>query len=375
MEFPLTQTPTYADLWGWYDEVRQSAIQTSNEPILRAMDLHNEGWRNRERDPQHTLSLWNEAKLLARVAGNAWLALYYGYWCCEALTFYLDDTKVGLDEAVKLVVEASKPEYRQCPVLGRVYRMLIDAYSLTDVLGYENSIREMLTYIAESIPVDVDTHSLLVAHQLVLATETGDLKGAFEWANRYLEVSEHSDFRKTTAHLTMCQLHHLRGQYAQALAYAQTAEMSAQRSRRVASRAVAFAWQALILHEMGKVEESHLLFQRATSVRAGLGTKPSGTYYDVLSKYHERRGETEIALQLRERAVNEVCGTGQFYGECKARLLYACLLGRLGQPMDTALASTREATKLLIAPHKFLPKIEMVERGIYDEKILWGLVD
>jgi len=371
----LTQTPTYADLWGWYEEVRQSAIQTSNEPILRAMDLHNEGWRNRERDPQHTLTLWNESKILAQVAGNTWLALYYGYWCCEALTFYLDNIRDGLDESVKLVVEANKPEYRHCPVLGRVYRMVIDAYSLTDVLGYEENIREMLTFIEASSPVDVDTHSLLVAHHLVLATESGDLKGAYEWANKYLEVSEHSDFRKTTAHLTMCQLHHLREQYAPALAYAQTAELAAQRSRRVASRAVAFAWQALLLHEMGKPDEAHLLYQRATSVRAGLGTKPSGTYYDVLSKYHELRGEIEPALQLRQRAVDGVSGTGQLYGECKARLLYACLLGRLGQPIDAALASVREAAQRLIAPQKFQPKIEMVERGIFEEKIIWGLVD
>jgi ATP/maltotriose-dependent transcriptional regulator MalT len=173
----------------------------------------------------------------------------------------------------------------------------------------------------------------------------------------------------------MCQLHHLRQQYSQALAYAQTAEIAAQRSRRIASRAVAFAWQALLLHEMGKVEDSNLLYQRATSVRAGLGTKPSGTYYDVLSKYHERRGEADTALQLRERSVAEVTGTGQLYGECKARLLHTCLVGRLGKSIDAALTATRQAAQHLVAPTKFLPKIEMVEQGIYEEKIIWGLVD
>ena len=362
--------PTYVNLWGWFYDLRQTAFAEGNKDVLRSIALHSEGWENRERDPHRTLAMWQEARSLAQKQGQSWLALFHGYWCCEAILGYLDDVKAGLDAAVKLSVESYKPEYRDCPVVGQAQRILVDAYIRTDILGYEPQIREALDYIETSIPLPESTYRLLMAHRSRLEYECGTLTEAHVWARKFLDLSERSDFHRSIALLWLCNLDYRLGRTDKLLDYANSALVSAKRSQRLGSQATAYLWQAVLLAEQGEVVRAAGFQRQAVMLRTSIGTQPDDVYDDLLTEYYEHADEPDKAVAWREDRIQYLTAREQYYWAFMEQVKYACLLGRLGRPIEATLASATQTANKLLKPAPLLAKLEQVAEGNHDEQAI-----
>jgi hypothetical protein len=358
----------YVDIGRWAMEVRQHAQQTNNELILKSFELDDDAWETREQDPQRSMSLWQEAIKFAEAANHYCLALYYRYWLCEALTFYMADVRAGMDAVMRMIVEARKPHYAQCPVLSDVYRIAIDVYMSIDPLGYEPKIREMIEFVENNIMLDLGTHCLIMHEQSVLAYELDDLNGAYEWALKCLELSQPSYFQMTAANLWLSYLSFRKGEVPTALNYARTGELYARRSRRGYSLVMALLFQAVFTLYQEDEAEAERLYNAAMAQQATIDRRPSGVYYDLQFTYHKLRGDLATAVQWREKAVQVMMTTGELYAECKARLKLVCALGQMQQDITAELERTRTTAARLLVPERFLHKVEQVARGNFDER-------
>src|SRR5215510_736492 len=144
-----------------------------------------------------------------------------------------------------MTIEARKPQYRNCTVLARAYRVLLDAHVLIDPVGYEDKIRETLAYMENEIALDHDTHCILEARKANLAFALDDFEEARDAALRYLEISESSEFQKSSAYLMLCGHAYHDGDLETTMSLAIDAEMCARRVARKKRTSTALAWQAL----------------------------------------------------------------------------------------------------------------------------------
>ncbi|MBN1286308.1 MAG: hypothetical protein JXB47_12995 [Anaerolineae bacterium] len=362
----------FVDLWGWFDSFYFAAVRAGDHRRQEMVQLYRRAWRYLETDPPQGLALFEQGRALADQLDEPCWRLFFDYWCCEAQVFYLDDLNTGLTNAVRLVVEARKPHYSACPILGRVYRILLDVYVFIDPVGYEDKICETLAHMERDIPLDHDTYCLLEARRVALALALDRFKEAEELSFSYLARSEPSTFRKSHAYSLLAYLNYLRGDFALALEYIEASEQCARRVDIKASVAQGLAWQALLSRRRGDELAAQSFYRQATAQMAQLGRKPSGMYYDALCDYHEFGGDADHALRLRDRQIDDIRGTGELFAECEYRLGRCRLLGRMGQPLTSALTETREVAARLLKPAHFLAKVARVEAGDYTDPLrMW----
>ena len=89
-----------------------------------------------------------------------------------------------------------------------------------------------------------------------------------------------------------------------------------------------------------------------------------GTYYHTLCEYYELTGDIERAYNLRQEqmiAITALSLTEQSF----AHLHYCRLLGRMGKPLDTALANARALTKNMKRADLYLEHVQRIEDGKY----------
>ncbi len=349
-----------ADLWGWFDRFYWEAWRAGDLERLKLVELYHHAWDYMETDPKRAVGYLEQGRAAAqRLAEYCWV-LFFDYWLAETHLFYLDDLKEGMDRAVRTAVEARKPAYESCPVRGRVYRILVDAYMARDPIGYLDKIRETSAYMEQHLPLDDDTRYLLQARRARLAQILDDPETANAEALRFLAISEHSDFQQTYAYSLLAEFAYQRGDLSLALKYAQDGEQCALRSDRRASLAALLAWQALLLYRLGDTATAASRQRQAEARCATLGIIPYETYYDAICEYYEQSGKPDTALALRGQQLKEAQQAGSAFSICECLLERCKLFKRTGQTEALAreLAAARAAAAQLLAPDYYLKKLD-----------------
>lgn len=356
-----------ADLWGWAHGYYWNAAGEGNTKKLRVSSLHYEAWRKFEHNPDEALATLDEGLLLAQELNESWWTVFYNYWRTEAFVFYIGDMNKGLDLAVRNAVEVRKPSYLQYPGVGRVYRVLLDAYVFRDPIGYEDKINETIETMENDIPLDSDTRYLLQARRSQMDYIMGRKQSAKEKAQVYLAMCEGSAFRLMHAYELLCDYAYNEQEYEQALAYAIEMEEQSRRCGKKSGIVVAYEVRAVIARKQGYEDEAREHFRIKLSHESHLGTKRGSFSYDLMCEYHELGGESDKSWALREKQLEEVVGKGFFYEECWIRLKRCRLLGRMGKPIDDELKETHLAAEKLLKPQLFLEKVKKVENGDFSE--------
>jgi hypothetical protein len=353
-----------ADLWRWFDQIHFEAHQNRNSHVLRSIQLYHQGWNIRERYPAQALALWKEAARLATEGGNPCLALYHEHWCIEAYLFYVFDIKAGLDAAVKMIVEARKPQYAECPILARVYRVLLEAYLCTDPFGYAADIFDTIRYVRQHIDMDDDTAQLLIGREMVLSVAFEEYEEALELGYKYIEVSEGNSFRLSHAFTMQCEIAAFLGDYTAAYDHAVSAAQQARRRGDTrATLAEALAWQAFMLLKQGDPEAAARLRQESLNIMSGLTMRPFDSFYLARCLYAEHQGDLDLALKLRRHELSELVGTGQYYTEFYCQTQICRLLVLMGQPVEDEVTAARETMRHLIDPSIPERKLEAALQG------------
>lgn len=347
----------FVDLWGWYDRFRLDALRQQDTNRQQLTQLFDEAWPQFETSPQKALASLKQARHLAEQLREKCWMVFFDYWQCEVYLFFIADYATALDLAVRNAVEARKPEFDECPVRPRVFRVLVDIYLHLDPIGYEQQILENLNYL-ESQPVDLDSWRLIEARRASLEVEFERWDAAEAAAHRYMARSGNSDFRLIHAHYLLCKIAYERSQYDQALQHALEGERYARRESRQRSIALFVLWQALFTRKSGDEARANQLFRAAMS-RASQVESAFGSFYEVLSDYHQLGGEYDAALKALDRQLAEAVQTGSAYEECDVRVERCELLKKMSAPQLTdEIREARATANRMLKPEWFLSKLD-----------------
>ncbi|MEL6310031.1 MAG: hypothetical protein AAFR81_08615 [Chloroflexota bacterium] len=354
------------DLWGWFNRFAAQAI-ISGDPLRQQMTLlYDKGWESlRAEKHDNALDYFETALQIARQLQLPCWVLFFDYWCAETLIFYKNTYQAGLDRAVRMIAGAHKDDYVDCPVRGRAYYTLMYIYYAMDVIGYEDKIREMITFMEREIPLDDDTFQRMQYTQAALAQATEDYTTAEHIIQQYLNMTIGNAHRQSGGFNMMRLIAYARGDIAQAYEYALQSETHARYARLQNSVAIAILFRASHALRLGKEDEAHTLHQRGMTHFERYHLRPLPAYYDAICEYHELAGNLPKARFLRQeqRRAMETIGSPHYIAH--AHLAYARLLGRLGEDTSDALQTTRQKADALLKPAHFLGKVDAVEGGNY----------
>ena len=286
--------------------------------------------------------------------------MFFDYWQCEVYLFFIANYTAALDLAVRNAVEARKPDYDDCPVRPRVFRVLVDTYLHIDPIGYEQQIMENLDYL-ESQPLDLDTWRLLEARRASLAVELERWPEAEAATHRYIARSGSSAFRLIHGHYLLCKVAYERQQFDAALQHALEGERYARRETRQRSIALFVLWQALFARQAGDESRAGQLLRAALS-RAARVESAFGSFYEILGDFYQLGGEYEAAQRALDRQLDEALQTGSAYEECDVRVERCRLLMKQGLPAADELQLARAAAGHMLKPDWFLGKLEDLGR-------------
>jgi len=346
----------FVDLWGWYDRFRLEAARQQDANRQQLPKLFDEAWPLFETSPQKALASLKQARQLAEQLHEKCWMVFFDYWMCEVYLFFIANYTIALDLAVRNAVEARKPEYDECPVRPRVFRVLVDIYLHIDPIGYEQQILENLDYL-ESQPVDLDSWRLIEARRATLEVEFERWDAAEAAAHRYMARSGNSEFRLIHAHYLLCKIAYERDQPDVALQHALEGEKYARRESRQRSIALFVLWQALFARTAGDEAKANQLFRAALS-RATQVESAFGSFYEVLSDYHQLGGDFDAALKALDRQLDETQQSGSAYEECDVRVERCKLLKKMAAPQFAEELSLAHATAhKTLKPEWFLNKL------------------
>lgn len=322
-------------------------------------------WRNFEREPEKSLQEINSLRARAEALEAPCFAMLFGYWACEIYTFYLRDLKNGLDYAMKLVVEARKPLYENCPAIGLIYRTTIAMHIQIDAVGYAAKIEEMLDFLERDVPIDRDTFIIIEGQRAVLAFEKSDFETSKQLGRNHLAMCEDEPFRLMYAHLLLLVAHFELGDIDDVLHHAVLAEENARVGNGENVLLEALAWQAYCQHQLGEISKARHLYRQSSAKLADLEAPLSLNNCLPLALYLEHSGEPQKALDLLARAIIEIEAAGRWAELCECHLVRCRILGRMGETMEDAIIVANTAAEHLLDPSLFHAKLKRIEKGDY----------
>lgn len=362
----------FVDVYSWIREFQREAHRKGDIPRLQLIDYQGQAWQHFETNPQQSLQILYEARDLAEQLHEPCWMLYYDSWLGECLNLYLNDFKQGMRHAMQTIVEVRKPEYEQCAMLCRGYRIVIESYIYSDPVGYADKIRELIAYADNEIPIDYDTYCILKKREAELEFALGNLDDAIQSAQDYLKRSAEQfvTFHMAYAYEMLVHYAYLQGQVDVPHKLIIECEKMARANQRHSLVAIAQAWRARFNQMQGNLEDAKALYQVATHNMSQLGMTVSLSFYEAISSYNEADDNIGEAINIRNRHYDTIQGRGGYYLETEILLKKIRLQGRAGQDPSSTIEQAKQIATHLQNPQHFLNKLQYVENGDYSESRL-----
>lgn len=354
----------FVDIWAWFSRPLQQFGGGLKMAELRRLILqHRIHWQILETETDRAFAFFQQARDTANEINAPCYALFFGLWCCEAYIHYYADLDKAAELATKLVVEARKPQYQDCPCLCWAYRTLADVYSIVDPIGYADKIHETLNFIERDVPIDYDTYCLLEYRRAIVAFALDDPAKASEIALSYLARSERSNFRKVDAYILLTRFNYALNNLDAVHQYAALTETLSNQRNRINSLVEAWAWQALAARKKGQIEAARQFYRKATAKFAEYNFSLWYTYGKILSDYYVLSEQPIKAVEVARKTHMATTGSGRKLEECNCHLQICLTLARLRLPFEQEMTAARQAASLLIDPSRYLAKLERLENG------------
>jgi tetratricopeptide (TPR) repeat protein len=354
----------FVDVWAWFNRPLRAIGGGSQMATLRRLvEQHHTHWQILETETDRALAFFQQARETATQINAPCYAIFFWLWCCETYIHYYADLDQALDIATKIVVEARKPQYQNCPSLCWAYRSLADVYSIVDPVGYADKIRETLDFIEANIPIDFDTYCLLEYRRAIVSFALDDPSKAREFALSYLGRCESSNFRKVDAYILLCRFSYALGDFDATQQYAILTEQHANRRNRINSLVEAWAWRALIAQKKGQLDIARQFYRKASAKFAEYDFQLWLTYGTIMSDYYVLSEQPAKAIDMARRTLSATKGSGRRLETCKCHLQLCLTLARLEMPYGVELADARAAATMLIDPSTYLQKLDRIQHG------------
>ncbi len=355
--------------WDWFDLYEIDAMRRGDAERLRLARLHHQAYEHRESDPDRALALAADGRRLAEALREPWWALYYDHYRVHALLHFKQDYRDVLDLAVRNTLEVRKPSYGEFPRRLRIHDDLVSAYVGIDPVGYAGPIRQALAYLDGEVPAIGEDRYMLLGGQRQFAVELGDLDRA-EWAARKsLDLADGDEDPGMARHFTvftyagLAEIAWRRGDWAGLRDAAEAGEEVARQVGHKVELAGLLMWQALVARHEGNEENATRCYRQAVALVARVRMPPDSSYFDAKCAFHERGGQPERALRVRDAELATVGGKGRLAQECRCLLQRCRLQAALGALTDEDVEAAREAARRLREPGAPLAELERL-RGL-----------
>ncbi|GEM_PF-3149675 len=325
--------------------------------------LFSDSFNFRYTNPQATVGMMRQASALAKQAGDLQYGLYVDHWLLQTLINVTGDYDEALDLAVQTAVEARKRTYREQMERVCVHEDLISAYLGIDPIGHAKLIEDAMTYMERETDSSIECYYCLLSLRANFEITFGATEKATHTIRRYYsETQSYDRHHFGSAHVELCSLMALRGDWERMLPYTLNGiEVTGDNVQMQGNVATLWAARALALRKLNREVEALVAFQRAKAKADLMQIPIYRVYYDMMCDFHLEVGEVEAALILREHQLKDVIGKGQPYWEAVFRLAYARLLKQIGRPYAEQVSQIRQLSMKLKKPEVVLDPLSAFE--------------
>src|SRR5262249_13816250 len=203
-------------------------------------------------------------------------------------------------------VERRKPAYAQLPQRICLHEDLIYAYLGIDPLGNADAIRRALDYMRTEVTEDLDCRYCVQNCRTEFALLCGELPEGEESARVTLALADEDVHRSTGehhaayAHCDLCEIAHRRRDWEALREWSAEGEALARRADEHLKVAEFLLWQALLARHDGDEALAGRRHRQALARGRRVKAQPGTNYYNILCAFHERGGEPERALAVRD---------------------------------------------------------------------------
>jgi tetratricopeptide (TPR) repeat protein len=355
----------YVDIWAWMRDFERQASEQNDSQRLAIVNGYYDGWRCINSGQNDTaLNHFEKALTLARSLNEHCWDLFLDSNCAEIFIFKKAESKIGLDRTIRLATRVYRPEAEECPVRARILCNLAYAYKDYDVFGYMDEILDLLNSIENDVPMDHDSHLRLRFLRVEIALELEQYDEAEKVVHIGLVESFGNTYRMTQSNALLSEIAYVRGDLQLALSYATEGAKYATQGNMLRAVASNLLWQAMIQRRLGNIGTAQNLLQRGLAEYQRYDLPLRESYYNHLCDFYEVAGEAEKSLALRQQQLKEVAEqtiTAQSY----THLHYCRLLGRMGKPLDEALANARAVASAMKKSDLYLERLQRIVDGNY----------
>lgn len=347
----------------WLADFARQARETNDAARIRLLRIDDAAFNYRETDPDHSVALYEQGRVLAEQIGDPWMLLRFRRLYVHALLHFKRDYKKALEPAIANALEARKSQYEQCPERFWVYTDLVTAHGDVDPEGYADVVRDTLAQLdAEGpMPLGQRLYELALRRDVALARDA--LDEAADLAAKGQAVME-GEPGSTSDHYAVfnwsgwCVIHFRRGAWDDLAEAAAQGQEVADKVGHKMEQSELLLWQALLACKSGDEERARSLRLRATNQVGRLRMPPSDPFFEALSAYHEQGGEAGAALAARDRELAAVEAQGRTVAEVRCRLHRCRLLAQLGRLVVGELEDARTVARRLRFPDRHLAALD-----------------
>lgn len=358
----------YVDLWNWFRRYEMSAIANGDLERRRLVTLARQGWKYREQaDADRAIMTFEEGASLADYFNEPCWKVFHQYWVAEMLFYLKHDYQGTLDYIIRVTTECRKDIYEDCPVRSRVFFVLANIYYMIDFYGYEKQIIDLMDYIENEVIMDEDTHLRLLHMRAQVDYEYEDYSGAESKTQDMLNRSPFNSFRQRSGYHMLRAIAYAQGDVSLAYEYAKVAEKHARFIRIQRSIAEGKLWMAVYLKRLGEDDSARENYFASLGHYEQYDLPKEVAFHDGAAEYMELDNQPEKAIEFREKLIEQVMQSASIYNQMTAHWQYCRTLGRLDKPLDSALDSARDLSKMMMNPRVYLQKLADIEAGNYYE--------
>jgi hypothetical protein len=357
----------FVDIWNWCREYDIQAYREGNQLKQQLMKHLNQAERFKDRTHfTEAIATYNEGMRLAKKLNEPCWELLFESLIAETHVYYRADKNTGLDGMIRAAARSYQPTYQYCLMRARVLCNLAALYFQRDFFGYEDKIREMLDVIQSDIPLDEDSYLRMRQLEADFDFEHERYAACKEKTLATLAESHHNVFRLRTAYHSLHQLAFAEGDMSLALNYARETEKYALQCVTPRRTAEAILWEAMFERRL-QMTTAWQTLNRGLAYYQSYELPLAGNYYTAVCDYYEQDNQPEKALQLRREQLQAAPDLGSVSYIVETHIDLCRLLGRMGQPLDTALQQARESTKNCLKPDIYLERLKRIENGDYTQ--------
>jgi hypothetical protein len=344
--------------WDWFDP-----YEDHPDPQRRQLvDLTFEGWRYDGDFPDTALMIFQQGLQLAQQLHEPMWELFFDYLCAQVLVYDKSDMKVALDYVMRAATRVFQPRYLQCdPLRAKMLFVVCDTYFEIDPISYAPQIRALLQTIEQEFQMDLDTYLRMLTLRADLHFVFDEYAESLSLIEQMIALADDNEFRLFSGFSDLAELAYVRGDVTMALRYLHVAEHYAQEKENMADVAIMRLWQAVCCQRLGDQKKAVKLYQQGQRLYVQHQLLRHGDYYDATCEYLELIGEAGQALALRAEQMETVQASNSIHHISYAHLQTCRLRGRMGLPLQEALAAAHAVIEQVGDKSVFLKRLARVE--------------